>query len=130
MKNIEELKNQIARGTEIKISSKYTNFGVIGSIVGVFVILPLILTTINITDDKGILIIASLLTLALAVLTILQFKYAVNARLNGNSLIVKSVFGNEEQITLDQIQDLKEFALKNTKYTIVKYVTSQSESQN
>jgi len=128
-RNLEELVNQIAKGTiRIRISWKYTVITVIGSVLLVFIGLPLIILSIeNPTNQQSNLIVALIVGIALAVFVVLQIVYISDAYIKGTELIFKRVFQKEEIIKLEQIKNTSEFTIKNTRYTIVKYLTSQSE---
>lgn len=123
MTNYLKIKETVEKNSVLELSSSFTKAGSIFTFVLALVFFLIVITSI--TTHPGAIKGNMMLTLALITLifglSTYQLLHAADAKLKGKQLILKTVLGKEYQIHVNQIQNVSGFALKSTKYTIIKF---------
>ncbi|MCD8412004.1 hypothetical protein [Tenacibaculum finnmarkense] len=105
---------------EIKLSSKFTNLGIYGGLLLVFILIPVLLAAIKNEEMNGGMLFAGIIFLAMIVFLCYLFLFVCSAKTENNTLLLKKQFRPIETYTFDKIGNISSFRLKTTKYTTVK----------
>ncbi len=123
MKSVEQLANEIAAGKTVQLSSDFTKGG---AILGVLSALgaAAFLAPKFFNNPEGVkwnVVFAGVLFLGLIYLTFYQLVFAAEASLKGKKLVLKKVIGKQYEIDVSQVEKLKSFQSKSTKYTLLHF---------
>ena len=126
MNDLVKLKRKIEQGEPIKLSSGFTKAGAISAVLLVLVVAYFMAPQMFNKSDglQANVIVAGILFLVLIFLAFYQLIFASEAELTGKKLKLKKVIGKVYEINVDQIEKIRSFRSKSTKYTIIRFKTN------
>ncbi len=120
--NAEEIINELKNGTPIQLSMRYSRGLVILNFVIVTLFALCMFGTYNPANEvKPSLILAGLALVLLFAFVTCQLLFSRYAEIRGKKILLKSIFGKEQEISLGQITKLSTFRLRRTIYTHLKF---------
>ena len=131
MTNYLKIKESVEKNYSLNLSSSFTKFvailsAVLLSLLAIFALYKMLSDPYNIDASSFFFF---LLIGVITALSIYQVLHIADAKLKGKYLILKTIPGKEYQIHINQIQSISGFALKSTRYMVIKFPDADNNIQ-